>query len=586
MVSTKEEGGRVKQYFTWRVWVLLIVLLLGAVVLSPNPWASGIEIVSVDASSDASQFGLDSGQKILSVNGQEVTTKHDVVQALALLEYPEQEVTVESSNGTFRYTVTNDLGFLVDENLTVIQSTVDVPKGSTLLSINGEGISDADAFTDVYEALIPKNTIKIETDAGQIAYLSRETPSFVVAEAKKTNLAFGLDFTGGTRVLLQPVSEEEITDSDITNLIDVLSNRLNVYGLSDIKIRSASDWEGHKYVLVELAGVTEEEVRDLISQQGKFEAKVGEDVVFEGGKEDIPYVCRNDGSCSGIRNCQQNGESSWACSFDFTITLSQDAAKTQANATSVLDVVSENGQRYLSKPLDLYLDGQLVDSLLISENLKGQATTSISISGPGYGSSEISALEDATANMNTLQTILITGSLPFDLEIVKLDTISPVMGESFLRNTLLVAILSVIAVAAVIFVRYRQLKYVFPVMFTLLTELFLILSFAAAVGWNLDIAALAGILAAIGTGVDDQIVILDEAVRGRKENTNTQERLKRAFFIIFAAYATTVVAMLPLWNAGAGLLRGFALTTIAGVTIGVFLTRPAFASLIEKMEKE
>ena len=236
--------------------------------------------------------------------------------------------------------------------------------------------------------------------------------------------------------------------------------------------------------------------------------------------------------------------------------------------------------------MDLYLDGELVDSLFISENLKGQATTGISISGPGYGSSEITALEDATANMNTLQTILITGSLPFDLEIVKLDTISPVMGESFLKNTLLVAILSVIAVGVVIFLRYRQLKYVFPVMFTLIAELFLILSFAAMVGWNLDIAALAGILAAIGTGVDDQIVILDEAVRGRKENTSTQERLKRAFFIIFAAYATTVVAMLPLWNAGAGLLRGFALTTIAGVTIGVFLTRHAFASLIEKMEKE
>jgi preprotein translocase subunit SecD len=116
--------------------------------------------------------------------------------------------------------------------------------------------------------------------------------------------------------------------------------------------------------------------------------------------------------------------------------------------------------------------------------------------------------------------------------------------------------------------------------------LFLILSFAAVVGWNLDIAAIAGILAAIGTGVDDQIVILDEAVRGRKESVNTKERLKRAFFIIFAAYATTVAAMLPLWNAGAGLLRGFALTTIVGVTIGVFLTRPAFASFIEQKDKE
>jgi len=81
-------------------------------------------------------------------------------------------------------------------------------------------------------------------------------------------------------------------------------------------------------------------------------------------------------------------------------------------------------------------------------------------------------------------------------------------------------------------------------------------------------------------------VILDEAIRGRKEDVDTKERLKRAFFIIFAAAATTIAAMIPLWNAGAGLLRGFALTTIAGVLIGIFLTRPAFASFVEHLEKE
>ena len=188
-------------------------------------------------------------------------------------------------------------------------------------------------------------------------------------------------------------------------------------------------------------------------------------------------------------------------------------------------------------------------------------------------------------NMNKLQTILITGSLPFDLEIEKMDTVSPIMGETFINNILLVAALAIIGVASVVYIRYRKFKYVFPVMFTLLCELFLILSFAGLVGWNLDMLAIAGILASVGTGVDDQIVILDEAVHGKKRDANWKSVMKGAFFIIFAAYATTVAAMLPLWNAGAGLIRGFALTTIVGVTIGVFLTRPAFASIIEHLEK-
>ena len=52
------------------------------------------------------------------------------------------------------------------------------------------------------------------------------------------------------------------------------------------------------------------------------------------------------------------------------------------------------------------------------------------------------------------------------------------------------------------------------------------------------------------------------------------------------AFAATVAAMIPLLFAGAGLLKGFAITTIVGVTIGVFITRPAFAAMIEVLFEE
>jgi len=43
--------------------------------------------------------------------------------------------------------------------------------------------------------------------------------------------------------------------------------------------------------------------------------------------------------------------------------------------------------------------------------------------------------------------------------------------------------------------------------------------------------------------------------------------------------------MLPLWFMGAGLLKGFAIVTILGVSIGVFITRPAYAKIIEVLLK-
>ena len=222
----------------------------------------------------------------------------------------------------------------------------------------------------------------------------------------------------------------------------------------------------------------------------------------------------------------------------------------------------------------------------IGSDLKGSETTSIAISGPGFASTQNGAIDDAVHNMNKLQTVLITGSLPVDLEVVKLDSISPVLGKSFLNNIILVVVLALITVILVLLIRYRNLTIITPIAATLLSELIIILGFAALFQWNLDVVAIAGIIAAIGTGVDDQIVIIDETMKRKTEKSaNWKEKIKRAFFIIFAAYAATIAAMIPLWNAGAGLVRGFALTTIVGVSIGVFITRPAFAAIVERLLK-
>jgi len=41
-----------------------------------------------------------------------------------------------------------------------------------------------------------------------------------------------------------------------------------------------------------------------------------------------------------------------------------------------------------------------------------------------------------------------------------------------------------------------------------------------------------------------------------------------------------------LFWAGAGLLRGFALTTIAGLSFGVLIARPAYAVIVQKLLEE
>ncbi len=580
-----------KKIFTIRVWIVIIALILSIVAINPNPWAEGVKIKSVRESSDISKLGVKTNEIILAVNGEPVNTLQDYQRAIDKMQFALVDINLKTDNGDVHYSAVGDLKFTykdtlvkeVDETL----KNVSIKSGAKILSINDMPVSADNDIANVTKNIFPRQKFVLKTNKNEYAGLISEVPEMGVASVEKTNIKQGLDFSGGTRVLLKPVSNESITDRQLTDIIDVLNNRLNVYGLADLKIRPASDLAGNKFILVELAGATREEVRDLISKQGKFEAKIGDDTAFEGGKGSIVFVCRNDGSCSGIvPPCQRVAQDQYTCTFQFAITLSEAAAERHASLTKDLEVnLSETGE-YLSKSLDLYLDDQNVDSLRIGADLKGQRQTMIAISGPGAGPTEEAAYKSALSQMNKLQTILITGSLPVKLETVKLDTISPVIGQELIKNAVLIIVLAFIAIMVVIFLRYRRWKIVFPMLFISSSEILLTLGVASLIQWNLDLASIAGIVAAVGTGVDDQVVITDEALRKSNEYLNWKDKIKRAFAIVLIAYATTVAAMLPLWNAGAGMVRGFAVTTIIGVTIGVFITRPAFASLIENLLSE
>ncbi|HLD04121.1 MAG TPA: MMPL family transporter [Candidatus Nanoarchaeia archaeon] len=529
--------GKIRKMFTnVRVLVLVIFLILGLFAVYPNPWNEGLAIRHVEKNSSASLAGVEnpaptstpmSRERILAVNNNAVT---DIKSLYSLLS-------------------------LVPSNATITLKT-----NKNLYRLTARPASDG----------------KME-DFGLSVY-----------PAPKTNIRKGLDLQGGTRVILQPA--EEVSKEDLGVVMDNIKERLNVYGLGDIVVRSTTDLAGKSYILVEIAGANQEEVRDLLAKQGKFEAKVGNTTVFKGGG-DVTYVCRS-ADCSGLdpnAGCQQQ-EGGWYCGFRFSISLDPKAAQRQADATRLLAVVSSPSGNYLSEKLSLYLDDEQVDELNIGAELKGSAVTEIQISGSGNGVSNQEAIQNTLESMKRLQTILITGSLPVKLNIVKMDSISPVLGEEFLKNAIFVCLLSVITVSVLLFIRYRRLSVSIPIIITMLSEVFLTLALAAIIGWNIDLASIAGIIVAIGTGVDDQIVIADETLYRKKleggEESSWKDKLKSAFFIIFAAYFTLTAAMIPLLFAGAGLLKGFAITTILAVTIGVLVTRPAYAAFIEILTKE
>jgi len=455
--------------------------------------------------------------------------------------------------------------------------------------VNNQEIKTVKDYVDAVDKIPINSTLRITTSQQEYVLLKDgEDIGLGVDNVAGSNIEKGLDLQGGTRVILKP--KDKLSEQDFKMLLDTMKNRLNFYGLKDIPIKDSKDLLGNRFIIVEVAGATKEDVKELVATQGKFEAKIGNDTIFTGelgADRDIAFVCKDDGRCSGIRNCQESGDGQ-LCSFEFSIKLSQKSAERHAQLTKDLDVnLSAGGTGVLSKTLDFYLDGKMYDSLHIGADLKGKVATDISISGPGYGTTQQEAFSEANKNMNKLQTILETGSLPTTLEIVELRSISPVLGAAFVSNVIKIGLFGLLAVIIFIFIRYRDLKIAIPMVLNSSAEIFIIVGVAAVSKQNLDLAAIAGILAAVGTGFDDLIVISDEATRGDVSQIfGWKERVKRAFFVIFVAFATAVASMIPLFWAGAGLFTGFAVTTIIGVTVGVFITRPAYAAIIEELHRE
>jgi preprotein translocase subunit SecD len=375
-----------------------------------------------------------------------------------------------------------------------------------------------------------------------------------IASISINGIQYGLDLKGGS--IIQIHLEKPVDSDTMSRVTAILDKRLNIFGVKDVKVRPS----GSQDVIVEIAGVKPEEVARIVGTPGKFVAKINNQTALLG---------------SDITNVQpyQVTGNEWHVPFKISV----------EGANRFAQVAEGNA----NAPVDMYLDDKLISSPLLSPELaNGNPTTEVEVSGTA--SSKAAAEKEA----KNIQTVLQSGALPVKVNIEGISAVSAELGDQFKTGALTAGLLALIVISIIILIRYRTPLLVIPIIFTSLAELLLILGTASIIHWNIDLAAIAGIIAAIGTGVDDQIIITDEVLKGKAQKTRrsvgVNVRIQRAFFIIFAAAGTLIAAMLPLayvgfsrGYTGIGVLSGFAFTTILGVLIGIFITRPVYAKFIE-----
>jgi SecD/SecF fusion protein len=235
-----------------------------------------------------------------------------------------------------------------------------------------------------------------------------------------------------------------------------------------------------------------------------------------------------------------------------------------AGAVKFGKVTSKN----VGRRLGIVLDGNLYSAPSIREAIEG-------------GRAEISG-DFSREEANTISNALVSGNLPFKINVGAVFDIDPTLGAAAVNNGIWAGIIGLIAVALFMLLYYLRAGLVANI--ALVVNIVLVLGFLAAFESTLTLPGIAGIILTIGMAVDANVLIYERIREELKKNKALFNAIdtgySRAFVTILDANLTTLFTALILMKFGSGAVKGFGVTLSVGIATSMFtalfLTRLVF----------
>jgi preprotein translocase subunit SecD len=414
----------------------------------------------------------------------------------------------------------------------------------------------------------------------------------------------GLDLQGGVSAQLEGsqtgggnVSREEMEQAS-----DLIRQRIDRLGVAEPDVRV----QGENQIVVQIPGVENpQEVIDIIgrtaqlgfyqvlafeqnpntpadeidSVQNELEEDLRDDDAFQQGEtkilfEESPavqgsgtdvtgYVVREQPDLTG-EELQQNGAN---VEFDqatnnriVTLQLTNEGGNQMADLTQeIINEAAVSGEPGL---LAIALDQDVQSAPQVDDVLSDQISISNDSLPGGLPEDEARQLE----------TVLNTGALPVNMEIISQTTVGPTLGLSSLRSGLLASLVGFALVLVLLIVIYRALGLVAAL--ALLIYAFLMWGIIVAVPVTMTLPGIAGIVLSIGVAADANVVIFErikeEVRRGRTPRAAIQAGYDRGFRAILDGNITTLITAFILFALSSGSVRGFAVLLVIGVILSMF----------------
>ena len=230
--------------------------------------------------------------------------------------------------------------------------------------------------------------------------------------------------------------------------------------------------------------------------------------------------------------------------------------KTTAEGASKFAIVTrkENTGRRLA----IVIDGKVRSAPSINSQIAG-------------GSAEING-DFTRSEAQALTRIIKEGALPVDLEIIEERTVGPSLGQDAIDSGVTAIKVGLLGVMIFMLIYYKFAGFIANI--GLVLNMVFMLALLSWMGFTLTLPGIAGFILTVGMAVDANVIIFErikeEIKNGKSVRMSIVHGFDKAFWTIFDANLTTLIAAFILYNFGTGPIKGFAVTLLIGILCSMF----------------
>ena len=365
-----------------------------------------------------------------------------------------------------------------------------------------------------------------------------------------SEIRFGIDISGGVEAVFAPKDYSgEVKSSDLDSARSILELRMDSLQILD---REITVDKTKNRIIVRFpwqSGESEFNPEAALKELGEMALLTFRDpdgaIVLEGAdvKESEPAI----DSASGDPIV--------------TLDLTDAGAAKFAEATGKL----------IGKVISIYMDETLISAPQVKSQITG---------GSAY-IENIGTIEEAIALAEKINA----GALPFALESISSNSISPTLGRGAMQVMLTAGLVAFLLICLFMLLYYRLPGFV--ACWSLLGQVVGILLAISIPQQTLTLQGIAGIILSIGMGVDANVIIAErikeELRTGASLQTSLNNGFTRAFSSVFDGNVTVFIAAVVLMIFGSGSMLSFGYSLLFGVILntitGVIASRLMIGSL-------